>query len=96
MDLLWSSPKPLSSAIVRQRLAGPHAYTTVMTVLKRLFLKKLTKRRKIGNTFYYSASTDRHTFASACLDDLFPRVLSSYGPIAVSSFKKISARFNSS
>jgi predicted transcriptional regulator len=91
MEVLWQSSESLKPSVVLSRLKGEHAYTTIMTVLKRMVDKKLVKRQLKGNTYYYRALTDKATFASSCLDDLFCRVLDSYGDLAVTSFKKISA-----
>ena len=87
MDVLWSSPDPLKPAQVKIQLKGDHAYTTIMTVLKRMADKKLVKRDLRSNTYYYSPSQDRESFAHNCLDDLFERLFCSYGD-------QVSARFN--
>ena len=40
MSALWSAAEPLTPREVRERLAAPLAYTTVMTTLNRLHLRK--------------------------------------------------------
>jgi len=89
MDALWSSEKPLKPAEVLAQLKGEYAYTTIMTVLKRMTDKKLVKRHLSGNVYLYSPLQDKATFASACLDDLFLRLFNAYGDYTVASFKKI-------
>jgi predicted transcriptional regulator len=89
MDILWASPVPLKPADVLKSLKDQHAYTTVMTVLKRMADKKLVKRKISGNVYFYTPSQDKASFASDCLDDLFVRLFNSYGDFAVSSFKKV-------
>lgn len=91
MEVLWTSSESLKPSAVLSQLKGDYAYTTIMTVLKRMSDKKLVRRRLKGNTYYYRALTDKATFAAGCLDDLFCRVLDSYGDLAIASFKKISA-----
>ncbi|PJC80844.1 transcriptional regulator, partial [Candidatus Shapirobacteria bacterium CG_4_8_14_3_um_filter_35_11] len=39
--------------------AGDSAYTTIMTVLKRMADKKLLSRKKISNVFVYAPLTDK-------------------------------------
>ena len=89
MEVLWSSKDPLKPSAVLSQVKGEYAYTTIMTVLKRMADKKLVKRQLRGNVYLYQAVSNKAAFASECLDDLFARVLDSYGDLAVSSFQKI-------
>lgn len=78
----------LKPADVLKNLKGNHAYTTVMTVLKRMADKKLVKRTAIANAFSYSPLLDKAAFASAALEDLFARLFDSYGEYVIPSLKK--------
>ncbi len=90
MEILWSSESPLKPSEVLTKLSGKHAYTTIMTILKRMTDKKLLKRKLKGNVYLYTPTKDKVTFASPGLEDLYRRFLHSYGDLAVSSFKKVS------
>lgn len=92
MDILWSSTAPLRPSQVLRQLHGDHAYTTVMTVLKRMFDKNLVARQKIGNAFLYSAIEDKATYACSCLDDLFERLFTSYGSYVTDSLNRVARR----
>lgn len=92
MDVLWSSSNPQKPAEVLKKIKGDYAYTTIMTVLKRMVDKKLVSRRKSGNVYLYSALTDKSTFAVSCLDDLFTRLFDAYGQEVVTSFNKITRK----
>lgn len=50
---LWASEKPMSSADVRAALDDELAYTTVMTILTRLWHKGLAAREQQGRGFIY-------------------------------------------
>jgi len=89
MDVLWSSKTPLKPADVKDKMAGDSAYTTIMTVLKRLADKKVVKRQKSGNTFLYSPLSDKKTYSCTCLDTLFSRLLDTYGQLALDSFHRV-------
>lgn len=89
MEVLWSSSEPQKPADVLRKIEGKYAYTTVMTVLKRMVDKQLIKRRLHGNVYLYSAITDKSTFAATCLDDLFTRLFAAYGDYVSASFHKI-------
>ena len=89
MDVLWSSKTPLKPADVKAKLKGDSAYTTIMTVMSRMVIKKLLKRKKIGNTYLYSPLSDKKTYACHCLDTLFSRLLDTYGVLALDSFHRV-------
>jgi len=50
---LWAAGRPLSPSEVRTALADELAYTTVLTVLTRLWHKKLVAREARGRTYVY-------------------------------------------
>lgn len=55
LEVLWKSDDPLTPSEVLHRLDTDLAYTTVMTVLGRLWGKGLANRSKTGRAFAYSA-----------------------------------------
>jgi predicted transcriptional regulator len=86
LKILKEENKPLIPAEV-QELLKPNkelAYTTVMTVLKRLYQKKLLKREKHGSAYAYYLikyeADDRE------LKNIFEELLNSYGELAISNF----------
>lgn len=86
LKILKEENKPLKPADVL-RLIKPYkdlAYTTVMTVLKRLYEKKLLKREKQSNAFAYSyVKSDSST---SDLRNIFDGLINSYGDLAISNF----------
>lgn len=50
---LWAAGRPLSPLEVRTAVADELAYTTVLTVLTRLWHKKLVDRAARGRTYVY-------------------------------------------
>jgi len=89
MEVLWSSSTPLKPSEVLAKIDKGHAYTTIMTVLKRMTDKKLVKRKLQGNAFFYTFVEDKTTFACSALEDLFERLFFAYGEHTTVSFKKI-------
>lgn len=53
LDSLWRSDRPLTPAEVLEDLGAELAYTTVMTILSRLWRKGLVERSKQGRAFAY-------------------------------------------
>lgn len=88
MNTLWEKNTPLKPAEVQRGIADKYAYTTIMTVLKRMSDKGILSRRLAGNTYVYSPKSDRASFALTALDDLFRRLFCSYGEFTVPAFKK--------
>ena len=89
MEVLWESKSPLKPAEVKAKLTGEYAYTTIMTVLKRMADKKLINRSAQGNTYFYSPCMCKTEFAADTLDYLFTRLFETYGVDVVKSFTKI-------
>lgn len=91
MNVLWSANAPIKPSQVLAQIKGDYAYTTVMTVLKRMSDKKLVSRQLKGNTYLYTPVKGREEFATECLEDLFIRLFDAYGEFAVPSFKKVAS-----
>ena len=73
LTILWESSAPLQPAEVRRRTKGNLAYTSVATVLTRLWEKGLVTRLASGRAYAYSAAVSRDEWDSrrmvAVLDD---------------------------
>lgn len=55
LAVLWDASRPLAPAEVRKHLDPPVAYTTVATILTRLFAKGLVEREPAGRGYAYEA-----------------------------------------
>jgi predicted transcriptional regulator len=64
LEVLWSRPEGATPAEVRASLADDLAYTTVMTVLARLWQKGLAVREHEGRGFRYRASASEADLAA--------------------------------
>jgi predicted transcriptional regulator len=54
LECLWGADRPLTPGDVLEQFHGELAYTTVMTILKRLWEKGLVDRVRQGRAFAYS------------------------------------------
>jgi predicted transcriptional regulator len=72
MEVLWGADTALTPAEVRERLRPDHsvAYTTVMTVLTRLWRKKMATRRREGRAFAYRPAEDREAFTARRMEEI--------------------------
>jgi predicted transcriptional regulator len=65
LAVLWAADGPLSAAQVREGLDGDLAYTTVLTIMSRLYDKGLLKREREGRGHVYGPVRDRAAHAAA-------------------------------
>ena len=70
MDVLWSSPAPLYVREVRQALPERElAYTTVMTVLDKLYKKGWARRERHGRAYRYHPASSRESYTAQLMTD---------------------------
>lgn len=69
LDVLWASEDPCTPASVLDALDGDLAYTTVMTVLSRLWQKGLAEREQVGRAYAYRAVVSEADLAAARMRD---------------------------
>lgn len=66
-DAEWVTPADVHAVLARQRSI---AYTTVMTVLVRLWQKGRLERREAGRAYAYHATMTREEFAAARMGEI--------------------------
>jgi predicted transcriptional regulator len=64
LAVLQAAGSPLSPGEVRSRLGSDLAYTTVVTILSRLYAKGVLGRRKAGRAFLYAPVADEPGLAA--------------------------------
>lgn len=76
MDVLWDRRGWLTPGEVHQVLGARRsmAYTTVMTILVRLWQKGRLERQRDGRAFAYRATQSREEYAAARMQDVLTRV----------------------
>ena len=62
---LWRADQPLSPGQVREELGSDLAYTTVMTILTRLYEKGSVTRTRAGRAFVYTPAFDQAEVAAS-------------------------------
>ena len=72
LTVLWAAEGPVTAAVVRDRVSGAAAYTTVLTILTRLCGKGLVARRRAGRAHLYAAVYDEAGVAAAGMRSLLP------------------------
>jgi len=69
-------------------LRRPLAYTTVMTVMVRLFQKGLLRRAKRGRAYMYSPTKTREEVVASLAGDVAHALLADFGDVAIAQFVK--------
>lgn len=87
MDILWrtqsGSVKTIWQELKREQTV---AYTTVLTVLSRLFEKGLLTRQKIGKSFLYTPKVDKSQTVQSVIRDTMKKLIENFGDEAVIAF----------
>lgn len=86
MNILWEAKKPLKPQEVLGKLRGNHAYTTIMTVLKRMADKKILSRKMCGKAFEYCPCLEKDVFVKKNLSAIYGNLVNDFGGLAISQF----------
>ena len=72
MDVLWDASDPLTPGQVHEVLSAerPLAYTTVMTILARLWRKGRLEREQRGRAYAYRPLLSREAYAASRMDEV--------------------------
>ncbi|HEX3811845.1 MAG TPA: BlaI/MecI/CopY family transcriptional regulator [Mycobacteriales bacterium] len=70
---LWAATEPMTPAQVQESLRAELAYTTVMTILTRLYEKGAVSRERVGRAYAYAAVLDQSGIAAAQMRALLDR-----------------------
>ena len=84
MDVLWRDETPLTVREVHDVLerSGPIAYTTVMTVMDRLWRKKMLRRRSRGRAYLYWPAKTEAAYTAALMHELLGATRDRRGALA--------------
>ncbi|MHB8468434.1 MAG: BlaI/MecI/CopY family transcriptional regulator [Gaiellaceae bacterium] len=90
MGIFWDDDSATVREVVdelnkrrRRRRKDEFAYTTVLTIVSRLYTRELLDREPEGRGFRYHATTTRDELLGTLSDELISRLLDDFGEIAV-------------
>ncbi len=70
---LWAADGPLTARQVRERLTGDLAYTTVLTIMSRLYYKGMLVRHREGRGYAYEPARDEAAHTAERMHTLLER-----------------------
>jgi predicted transcriptional regulator len=76
------------------RTAKPRAYTTYMTIMRRLHAKELLERRREGKTDFYRPVYTRGEYADLRAQATVESLVEQYGDVALSHFARQMAQLD--
>jgi predicted transcriptional regulator len=93
MDAVWDWPQDEVTVreimdVLNKRTKSPRAYTTYMTIMRRLDTKGLLNRRREGKTDIYRPVHSRDEYADLRAQAEVSQLVEQYGEVALSHFAK--------
>jgi len=86
MEILWDRKKSTVREVVDQ-LKNKNAYTTIMTVMDRLYNKGILKRQMSeSGAYYYSTIQDKKDFDSQISKRIISSLIAEFGEVAIAQF----------
>lgn len=87
MDIVWSK-KTITVREVYETIKKKRriAYTTVMTIMDRLFVKKILNRKKVGKTYNYYAGVSKVYFFKKTSKKIIDSLIQDFGEVAIAQF----------
>ena len=73
LGVLWDHDRALTPGEVAEVVGGDLAYTTIMTILARLWKKGLAERHQVGRAYAYSPTVSEADLAARRMHDTLDR-----------------------
>lgn len=87
MDIVWEKKKCTTRDIVLNLKTNRHlAYTTVATILQRLWKKGLVIRKENKSGYIYTPKVSKEKYSKSIAQSFLKSFINSYGDIAIASF----------
>lgn len=87
MNIVWqnktSTVRDVHERIERRRSV---AYTTIMTIMDRLFVKRILKRKKEGKTYQYTPYQNKDNFFRRASQKIVNALVEEFGEVAIAQF----------
>lgn len=86
MNVIWDTggaTVPEIHSAINEKRQTDAAYTTVLTLVQRLYARNLLVREPAGRTFRYRAAQTRDELIATWSDEMIDRLIDDYGQIAL-------------
>jgi len=87
MDIVWELGQcSVKEVLERINQNKQLAYTTIATILQRLYEKCLVTRKGQGVAYFYSPKLSKKSYSKNLAQSFLNKFFSSYGDVAITSF----------
>ena len=86
MDIVWNCQSCAVGDILRKLKRKKLAYTTVATIVQRLYEKGMLERKEDGKRFIYRPKVSKENFSKNIARTFLNKFFHSYGDAAIASF----------
>ena len=87
MDIVWELGQcSVKEVLERINQNKQLAYTTIATILQRLYEKGLVTRKGQGVAYFYSPKLSKKSYSKNLAQSFLNKFFSSYGDVAITSF----------
>lgn len=86
MELIWKEQICTVREIHKRLHSGKLAYTTVATILQRLYNKGLVDRKEQGRAYIFSPKLSKESYSKKMVKNFLNRFFGSFGDVAIASF----------
>lgn len=88
MNIVWSlhqcTVRDVLMVVIKKN--KPIAYTTVLTILQRLYDKGLVVKKKEGKAFIYKAKISKEAYSRSMAQGFLKKFITSFGEVGIASF----------
>jgi len=93
LEIVWAKNCPSVKCVLLElnksrKKSEKLAYTTVMTIMKRLVKKKILTRKKEGRSYHYEAKKSKYQFIKSVTHCTIQNLISSFGDLAIQALKE--------
>lgn len=89
MDIVWRDEQTSATRVLRElKKERRIAYTTIATILQRLYDKGLVQRHKKDGCYQYEAKVEKEHFIQHISSSFLNRLMGSFGDTALASFAR--------
>ena len=87
MNIVWSTQEcSVRDVLTILKRNKPIAYTTILTILQRLYDKGLVIKKKEGKAFLYKAKISKEAYSRSLAQGFLKKFIHSFGDVGIASF----------
>ncbi len=87
MNIVWTNRECTVHDVIKAlKKDKPVAYTTILTILQRLYEKGLVSKKKDKRAFLYKAKISKESYSKSMAQGFLKKFFTSFGDVGIASF----------